>query len=379
MFTPGRYGAGQRRYGERKAGDLAPCKSPGGPAAVNWKGFDSMQALTYDDVLLVPSYNHWESRKVVDTAMQCKLGKLTLELPLMTANMDTITGSEMANFIGAKGGVGVLHRFLTIEDNVQMFTACTHPAFVSIGCSEADLIRAEALRDAGANLFCVDVAHAHAKYVGRTLKRIRRMLGEDACIMAGNVATYAGADYLASCSADIIKVGIGGGSVCTTRLKTGFGVPNLTAIKNCSRVDRSLVADGGIRYPGDIVKALAFGADFVMVGSMLAGTRPTPGPVHESVGPDGETKAVKIYRGMASSEAQQDFHGGLAEWKTAEGVATEVDYREDEEEIIADIIGGLRSGLTYGGAATIGELQRKLDYIEITQAARVESLPHKIS
>jgi len=337
-----------------------------------------MKAITYDDILMVPSYNHWESRRVVDISMRCKTGKLSLELPLLTTNMDTITGSAMANYIGAKGGIGVLHRYLSIQDNVSMFKECRYPVFVSIGCSQEDLERTEALRDAGANLYCVDVAHAHAKYVGRTLKQIRTMLGEDACIMAGNVATYAGADYLAASGADIVKVGIGGGSVCTTRIKTGFGVPNLTAIKNCARVGRSVVADGGIRYPGDIVKALAFGADFVMVGSMLAGTRPTPGPVETRESPTGETIKVKTYRGMASSEVQKDYYGGLAEWKTSEGVATEVPYREDEDEIIADIIGGLRSGLTYGGAATIGELQRKLDFIEITPAGRMESLPHRI-
>ena len=337
-----------------------------------------MKAITYDDILMVPSYNHWESRKVVDIKMRCKMGKLSLELPLMTTNMDTITEAAMANYIGSKGGIGVLHRYMPIEDNVRMFKDCQYPVFVSIGCSEKDLERAEALRDAGADQFCVDVAHAHAKYVGRTLKQIRVMLGDDACIMAGNVATYAGADFLASCSADIIKVGIGGGSVCTTRIKTGFGVPNLTAIKNCARVDRSIVADGGIRYPGDIVKALAFGADFVMVGSLLAGTRPTPGPVETKKNQAGEMVQVKIYRGMASSEVHKDYHGGIAEWKTSEGVATEVPYREDEDDIIADIIGGLRSGLTYGGAATIGELQRKLDFIEITPASRTESMPHRL-
>ena len=337
-----------------------------------------MKAFTYDDILLVPSYSHWESRKVVDISIRCKTGKLFLQLPLMSANMDTITETDMANFIGSKGGIGVLHRYMSIEDNVSMFKNCTHPVFVSIGCAEMDLERAEALRDAGAELFNVDVAHAHAKYVGRTLKRIREMIGDRACIMAGNVATYAGADYLASCSADIVKVGIGGGSVCTTRLKTGFGVPNLTAIKNCSRVDRSVVADGGIRYAGDIVKALAFGADFVMIGSMLAGTRPTPGPVVTQKEADGRERKVKLYRGMASSEVQEEYHGGVAEWKTSEGISTEVAYREDEDEIIADIIGGLRSGLTYGGAATIEELQRKLDYIEITPAGRTESLPHRI-
>ena len=237
------------------------------------------EALTYDDVLLVPSYNHWESRKVVDTNITDRSGLLSLEIPVMTSNMDTITEVDMANFIRSKGGVGVLHRFMSIEENVKMLEVCNSPVFVSVGCSEEDLQRAEALRDANAGFFCIDVAHAHAKYVGRTLKNLREMLGKGACIMAGNVATYAGADYLASCGADIIKVGIGGGSVCTTRIKTGFGVPNLTAIKDCTRVDRSVVADGGIRNPGDIVKALAFGADFVMIGSMLAGTRPTPGKV----------------------------------------------------------------------------------------------------
>ena len=336
------------------------------------------EAITYDDVLLVPSYNHWESRRVVDISMMDKSEKLKLGLPIMTSNMDTITEEEMANYIGDKGGVGVLHRFMDIDNNVAMFKACKFPTFVSIGCTEDDLMRAGALRDAGANLFCIDVAHGHAKYVGRTLKHLRDLVGKDSCIMAGNVATYAGADYLASCSADIIKVGIGGGSVCTTRIKTGFGVPNLTAIKHCTRVDRSIVADGGIRTPGDIVKALAFGADFVMVGSMLAGTRPTPGPLLTRRDRDGNETRVKVYRGMASSDVQDEYHGGMAEWKTAEGVSTDVAYREDEDQIVADIVGGLRSGLTYGGAITIRELQRKLDYIHISAASKTESMPHRM-
>ncbi len=336
------------------------------------------EAITYDDVLLVPSYNHWESRRVVDISMMDKSEKLKLSLPIMTSNMDTITEGEMANYIGGKGGVGVLHRFMDIDDNVAMFKTCKFPTFVSIGCAEDDLVRAGALKDAGADLFCIDVAHGHAKYVGRTLRHLRDLVGKDACIMAGNVATYAGADYLASCSADIIKVGIGGGSVCTTRIKTGFGVPNLTAIKHCTRVDRSIVADGGIRTPGDIVKALAFGADFVMVGSMLAGTRPTPGPVLTRSERDGNETRVKVYRGMASSDVEDEYHGGMAEWKTAEGVSTDVAYRKDEDQIVADIVGGLRSGLTYGGAITIRELQRKLDYIHISAAAKTESMPHRL-
>lgn len=337
------------------------------------------QAITYDDVLLVPSYNNYESRKEVDIAVTDKSGKLTLGLPIMTANMDTITESGMANFIGEKGGMGFLHRFMSIDDNVAEYKKCKYNAVISLGCNEEDYrFRTEALRDAGATYFCIDVAHAHAKYVGRTLKNIREMLGKNACIIAGNVATYAGADYLASCGADIIKVGIGGGSVCTTRIKTGFGVPMLTSIDECSRVDRSIIADGGIRTAGDIVKALAFGADFVMVGGMLSGTRPTPGKVHERVNEKGEVVKFKQFRGMASKEVQEDKRGVMPSWKTAEGVAVEVAYRENEEEILADIIGGLRSGLTYAGASTIHELQRKLDYITITQSGRIESLPHKM-
>jgi IMP dehydrogenase len=332
----------------------------------------SKRAITFDDVLLVPNYNHYESRRMVDTSVTDRTGKLKLDLPIFTSNMDTITESAMANFIGSKGGMGVLHRFMTIERNIEEFKACQYPVFVSLGCTERDLERAQALRDAGANHFCIDVAHGHAKYVGKTLKLLRDLL-PNACLMAGNVATYAGADYIAACGADLIKVGIGGGSVCSTRIKTGFGIPMLTSIAECAKVDRSLVADGGIRTPGDVVKALAFGADYCMIGGMLSGTRPTPGEVITRK--DGTQ--VKQYRGMASREAQEDYMGGMAEWKTAEGVATHVPYREDEEAIIADLVGGLRSGMTYGGSATIRELQRKLDYMEITQAGRIESLPHK--
>ncbi|WP_026939038.1 guanosine monophosphate reductase [Holophaga foetida] len=329
-------------------------------------------AITFDDVLLIPAYNHHESRRLVDTSVTDKSGRLKLGLPVMTANMDTVTEDAMANFIGGKGGIGILHRFCSVEENLAMFRRCSHPTFISVGTAEGEMERVEALRDAGADYFCVDVAHGHARYVGKMVKRIRQMIPE-ACIMAGNVATYAGADYLASVKADIVKVGIGPGSVCTTRIKTGFGVPQLTAIQECARADRSIVADGGIRTPGDIVKALAFGADFVMIGGMLAGTRPTPGEA--VLGKDG--RPCKVYRGMASKEAADDHLGGLTGWKTAEGVATTVPCREDEDEIIADIVGGLRSGLTYAGANTIRELQRKLNYVMVSHAGRIESLPHK--
>jgi IMP dehydrogenase len=331
------------------------------------------EAFTFDDVLLIPAYNHYESRQHVDVSVTDRTGKLALKLPVMTANMDTVTESAMANYIAGKGGIGVMHRVMSVERNVEEFRRCTAPVFVSVGTSDDELQRAEALRDAGATHFVVDVAHGHARYVGKTLKRLRGLLPH-ACLMAGNVATYAGADFLASVGADIIKVGIGPGSVCTTRIKTGHGVPQLTAIQDCARCDRSIVADGGLRYPGDIVKALAFGADFVMIGGMLAGTRPTPGErVQDAAG-----KWIKNYRGMASREVADEHHGGIAEWKTAEGVAVTVPYREDEDLILADIIGGLRSGLTYAGSKTIKELQRKLNYSVITASGWRESMPHKL-
>lgn len=331
------------------------------------------EAFTFDDVLLVPAYNHYESRQHVDISVTDRTGRLSLKLPILTANMDTITESAMANFVSAKGGMGVMHRLLSIDRNVEEYRKCQGPVFVSVGTQADELQRAEALRDAGASYFVVDVAHGHAKYVGKTLKRLRQIL-PNACIMAGNVATYAGADFLASVGADIIKVGIGPGSVCTTRVKTGHGVPQLTAIQDCARCDRSIVADGGIRYAGDVVKALAFGADFVMIGGMLAGTRPTPGEKHQ----DKDGKWVKSYRGMASREVADEHLGGIAEWKTAEGVAVTVPYREDEDLILADLVGGLRSGLTYAGSRTIKELQRKLNYVVITPSGWRESMPHKM-
>lgn len=344
------------------------------------------QAITFDDVLLIPCYNGFASRADPNIGSKDVTGKLSLPVPVISANMDTITESDMVRFMKKHGATGALHRFCSIEDNVKMFmktfsadpesSDASLPTICSIGCNEKDYMdRVSALKDAGATHFCVDVAHAHSNVVGKTLKALRGTWGSQICIIAGNVATYAGADYLASCGADIIKVGIGGGSVCTTRIKTGFGVPMLTCIQNCSRVDRSIIADGGIRTPGDVAKALAFGADFVMIGSMLAGTAPTPGKViQQGLG----SKPQKCYRGMASQEAYTSMYGDMPVYKTSEGVSTYVPFRQDQDAIMLDIIGGLRSALTYAGAANIKNFQNKLDYIVVSNASRVESLPHRL-
>lgn len=334
------------------------------------------RGITFDDVLLVPGYNGIRSRQAVTT--EVTLGRVALKIPVMSSNMDTITGSEMAMAFAKHGGLGILHRFMSIEQNLAEFRRArtAGPVGVSIGVSGDSMERAEALVAAGADILCVDVAHGHSKMVNQTVRALRDRFGDNVCIIAGNVATYAGADYLSAAGADVIKVGIGPGSVCTTRIKTGFGVPQLTAILDCSKVDRPLIADGGIRNPGDAVKALAAGAACVMLGGMLAGTSETPGATVERTGPDGKPQLFKVFRGMASREAQEDFMGAMADWKTAEGIAIEVPARGPVSNVLADVMGGIRSGMTYCGAKDLKELQRKAQFMEVSHASVAESLPH---
>lgn len=340
--------------------------------------FGSLRGLTFDDVLLVPGYNGIKSRQWVTTGVEC-LGR-KFEIPFISANMDTITGHEMANAMSDLGGMAILHRFCSVEANVALFKKVRHPEKVgiSIGLGKEGMERAAALVSAGASIVCVDVAHGHSKEVNRTIRLLRESFKDNIMVIAGNVGTYAGADYLAAAGADVIKVGIGSGSVCTTRIKTGFGVPQLTAIHECRKVDRMIISDGGIRVPADAVKALAAGADFVMLGGFLAGTDETPGDTLERKRNDGSVFQIKRFRGMASREAQEEYMGGMSEWKTAEGVAVEVACRGPVKAVIQDLMGGVRSGLTYCGASTIEDLQRKAQFMEITPSVRVEGTPHAI-
>jgi len=322
--------------------------------------------FTYDDIILVPNYNPILSRKDVNTSVTDVTGKLSLGLPIITANMDTITESNMARRISMFGGMGSLHRFCSIDDSVEMYKASPEKTFVSVGCSNEELLRVEALRDAGANYFCIDIAHGHSLVMGNMLSKMREML-PNACIMAGNVATVSGYNFLQEHKADIIKVGIGPGAVCTTRVTTGFGYPQASALeKICSVAKLSIVADGGIKTPGDIVKALVLGADFVMIGSMLAGTEPTPGITNES--------GYKTYRGMASEEAFESFFGTMPSYKTAEGVERAV-KQKSFEKVMNGIVGGLRSGMTYAGASTLDKL-RNVSYEKITASSHREGTPH---
>lgn len=347
----------------------------------------SDRALSYDDITLVPRFNNIMSRRDVNTSVQ--FGKLTLTIPIFSSNMDTITGHRMARRMYDLGGLGFLHRFCSIEDNVKMYQLAStklamdsnQDAVVSLGVNE-DLDRCKALYDVGARYFCIDVAHGHSKAVGHMVKAVKEF--GDVFVVAGNICTAEGAEYLSACGADAIKIGIGPGSVCSTRVKTGFGVPQFTAIQECSHVQCFLIADGGIKTPGDVVKAFVAGADAVMLGGMLAGTDETPGEIEttwdnlaDALSNNPLTaKQYKVFRGMASREAQEDFMGSQAEWKTAEGVEIKVEPKGPVSDVISDIMGGLRSGMTYCGANNIQQIKERGRWREISDAGRYEGTPH---
>jgi IMP dehydrogenase len=338
-----------------------------------------MKSLTFDDVVLVPAYNDIASRKDVDTTTQ--FGNLILGIPILSSNMDTITDAKMARTIYHLGGYGFLHRFCSIEDNIKMYQDI-HPTnltlhgvrrtdgAVSLGINEG-LDRFHALYEIGARFFCVDVAHGHSKAVGKFVQKLKNA-ASDTTIIAGNVCTYAGADYLASCGADIIKVGIGPGSHCSTRVQTGFGVSQFSAIIECARVSKPIIADGGIRSGGDAVKAFVAGASYIMCGGLLGGTDETPGKVING----DNNKQYKVVRGMASREAAEDYFGQLAEWKTAEGVQSIVPCKGPVANVIKNLMGGIRSGMTYAGARTLNDLKRKVEWREISHASYIEGTPH---
>ncbi len=355
------------------------------------------EGLSFDDVNLIPNYTDLSRREV---STESKLGRFTFKHPFISANMDTVTGKDMAIAMTQNNGLAILHRFCSISDNVKEFGEAyrlskshfeldgklVSQIGVSIGIKDDEIERAAALYEAGARIICVDIAHGHCKQMGRMLKRLRKDF-PDAVLIGGNVATHAGADYLVSCGADAVKVGIGPGGACSTRMKTGCGVPQLTAIMNASKANGVIIADGGIKTPGDAVKALAAGAHFVMLGSFFAGCDETPGEViHKPIGEimiNGYTRqgmvtyaSFKTFRGMASREAQEDFMGKMDDWKTAEGVSITVPCAGPVKNKVADLCGGLRSGMTYCGSSTIDELHRKAEFIRISHSGYLEGTPH---
>ena len=330
-------------------------------------------ALSYDDVLLVPQYSDIVSRKEVDLSSALD-DQRTLSLPIISSPMDTITESAMANAMSAAGGLGIIHRYNSIEMQAQQAYEVknTSSKAAAIGITGDYLDRASALYESGVRILCLDVAHGHHILMKKAISNIKNLY-DDVHIMAGNVATKKGFEDLANWGADSIRCNIGSGSICSTRIQTGHGMPGLQTIFECFTADITrdvkIIADGGLKNSGDIVKALAAGADFVMVGSLLSGTSETPGDVIYAA--DGTRR--KIYRGMASKEAQHDWRG---KHSSNEGVSTTVYAKGTANDILKDLDNGIRSGLSYSGARDILELQMKSEFILQTTSGQSESKTH---
>ena len=333
-----------------------------------------IEALTYDDVLLLPHYSDIRSRSEVDISTDLGNG-LRLQLPIISSPMDTVSEDLMARATSEEGACSIIHRYNTPEEQAQLVGhARVHGAEnigFAVGVGRDLLDRTRKCLDAGADFVCVDVAHGHHIMMKEALRSLRDVFGDDIHIMAGNVATLKGIDDLSDWGANSVRCNIGGGSICSTRVQTGHGHPGLQTIIDCSHTDRDvkIIADGGIRNSGDIVKALAAGADAVMLGSLLSGTKETPGEVYTRQ--DG-TK-YKTYRGMASKEAQVEWRG---KYSSFEGVSSTVPYRGKVRNVLADLDRGIRSGLSYSGVRSIQELQRTAEFVRQTPAGLGESRTH---
>lgn len=366
----------------------------------NWNNKFVKEGLTFDDVLLIPAESHVLPNDV-DLKVQLT-SSLKLNLPFISAGMDTITEHEMAIAMAQAGGLGVIHKNMTIANQANEVKLVKNTEVTSekaavdnnhrllvaaaVGVTTDTFERASALIDAGANAIVIDTAHGHSAGVLRKISEIRAKF-PNINLIAGNVATAAGTRALYDAGVDVVKVGIGPGSICTTRVVAGVGVPQITAIYDAANVAReygkTIIADGGIKYSGDIVKALAAGGNAVMLGSMFSGTHETPGQIFEKQG-----QKFKAYRGMGSVGAMSQAHGSSdryfqggvneANKLVPEGVEACVTYKGYVKEVIFQLIGGLRAGMGYVGAPDLAALIENAQFVRITNAGLVESHPHDV-
>ncbi len=342
-------------------------------------------SLTFDDVTLVPQYS---SVLPVDTITSCKLSNnLNLNVPLLSSAMDTITESKMAIAVSKSGGIGVIHKNLSIEkqvSEVQKVKKSSYLVGAAIGVNDRDLERAEELSKVNTDLIVIDTAHGHTKKVLNTIKKIKKKL-KYSTLCVGNIATGKAAKFLADNGVDIVKVGIGPGSICTTRLVAGIGVPQLSAVmdvkKALKRYKTKIISDGGIKFSGDLAKAIAAGADAIMIGSLFSGTMESPGKIIRYKG-----KLYKNFRGMGSVGAMsagsadryyQKKNKDITKY-VPEGVEGMVKFKGSVKEIIYNLVGGLKSSMGYMGAKTIEDLQKKGQFLKISKAGFYESMVHNV-
>ncbi len=342
-----------------------------------------LMGLTFDDVLIMPNYSKVAPN---EAKVETQLTKtLKLNIPILSSAMDTVTESPMAIALGKLGGMGIIHKNLSIlKQAEEVRKAKTAKVLVgsAVGASGDFLERAESLVKAGTDVVVVDTAHGHSQRVIDAVKKIKARLKVQ--VVAGNVATYAGAKALVLAGADAVKVGIGPGSICTTRIVSGCGVPQIYAIQEAVRACKAkkipVIADGGIKYSGDIVKALAVGAGAVMLGSLFAGTDEAPGEIIVD-----NNQKYKAYRGMGSLGAMalgsKDRYGqeGVVSAKLVpEGVEARVAYKGSVEAVVYQLMGGLKSGMGYAGAKDLPALQKTVNLIRISSAGLRESHVHDV-
>lgn len=330
-------------------------------------------ALTYDDVALVPQFNNIPSR--TEPSLESWLTRnRKIAIPILAANMDTVVSSELADILIEQGSIPIFHRFTSFELQVEWVKKYKEKTFISCGIQKLEETRK--LLDLGALGVCIDVAHGHSDRMFHYIQELKRT-HPDKEIIAGNVCTAMAYHDLVNAGADAVKVGVGPGAACTTRMVTGFGVPQFTAVWDCARVAEKLrvplIADGGIRTSRDVVLALAAGASSVMVGKLFSLTQESAAVKrkNEKVASGWEAK----FRGQASADFQNEFYGGLKAKTVAEGIDFWGPVSGSSEELINTLLGGIRSGMTYGGAKNLKELQRKAEFVQVTASYIHESKP----
>ena len=345
------------------------------------------KAISFDDIILIPQYSDIKSRSEIDTSVKIVHGnnsEVSFKIPIISSPMSTVTEAHMCNAIRSQGGLGIIHRYNSIEYQSRLlsFVNDNETKAAAIGVAGDYKERLSALVAKGLSIVCIDIAHGDHKLMESAIEFVRSEYN-DLFVIAGNVATGHAYKRLAYAGAHGIRTSVGSGSICTTRIQTGHGMPTLGAIIDIANAKKEMIldndgtsenipfiiADGGIKNSGDIVKSLASGADFVMLGSMLSGTKETPGKVILN----SEGKKIKRYNGMASKVAQKNWKGS---YSSIEGVSSYVSYKGTVSKVINEIMSNVRSGMSYSGARTIDELKESSIAILQTGSSKIEGNPH---
>jgi IMP dehydrogenase len=340
------------------------------------------KVISFDDIVLVPQYSNITSRSMIDTSttINHKNKDLEFKIPIISSPMSTITEAHMCNAIRNLGGLGIIHRYNSIDFQAKLLSFVNDNSVKSaaIGVSGDYKERLSALVEKGLRVVCIDVAHGDHILVKDAIEYINKEY-EDLFIIAGNVATGEAYSRLSSWGANAVRTSVGSGSICTTRIQTGHGVPTLNALIDCYRIKKNIIdeggkpayiiADGGLKNSGDIVKSLAAGADFVMLGFMLSGTKETPGKIILN----NEGNKIKRYNGMASKVAQKNWKGS---YSSIEGVSSYVDYKGTISKVVNEIMSNVRSGMSYSGVTSLEELRESSIAVVQTSSSHTEGTPH---